>query len=57
MVHLRTDPENVKPKQYVVDARETVTSALDEECNGTFITKGFSISLEGKLYIHIYIVP
>jgi len=40
--------DNIKPGQVIVDTREVVVAALDEEDGGDYITKGFYISVEGR---------
>jgi hypothetical protein len=40
--------ENLKPGQIIVDTREIVVAALDEEDGGDYITKGFYIAVEGR---------
>jgi hypothetical protein len=40
--------EDVKPRQVLVDARQIVTAAQDEQDTGDYITKGFTITVEGR---------
>jgi hypothetical protein len=40
--------EDVKPRQVLVDARQIVTAAQDEQETGDYITKGFTITVEGR---------
>ena len=48
VVVLKAREEQVKPKQMIVDGREIVTAAQDEEDLGQYITKGFYIAVEGR---------
>jgi len=40
--------EDVKPRQVLVDARQIVTAAQDKQDAGDYITKGFTITVEGR---------
>lgn len=45
---IKADVANLKPRQMLIDAREVVTAALDEEDTGRYITKGFTLSVAGR---------
>lgn len=45
---LRCRMEDTKPRQVLIDAREIVTAALDEQDTGDYVTKGFTITVEGR---------
>ncbi len=48
MLKLKADPNAIKSRQMLIDAREVVTAALDEEDTGRYVTKGFTLSVVGR---------
>ncbi|MEM8858935.1 MAG: sialidase family protein [Chloroflexota bacterium] len=48
ILQLQANGEAIKSRQMLIDARETVTAALDEEDTGRYVTKGFTLSVVGR---------
>lgn len=45
---LRAHAADLKPRQMLIDARQVVTAALDEEDTGRYVTKGFTLGVVGR---------
>ncbi len=48
ILHFKADMANLRPRQMLIDAREVMTAALDEEDTGRYVTKGFTLSVVGR---------
>lgn len=48
ILHMQANVEAIKSRQILIDARETMTAALDEEDTGRYVTKGFTLSVVGR---------
>ena len=48
ILHIRADAADLKPRQMIIDARQVVTAALDEEDTGRYVTKGFTLTVAGR---------